>query len=228
MSLEIYKACCANVKEIKKRSKDIKRQINRALEKEKYYEVVTLTRVYAMLYSVFAEAAFIKMINTPHGFSEDYIKQILSQRNLESKWNKCIELAFSRINGSSGEIANKKQKINNLLNEYIIKPSELRNKIAHGQWCICLTNDCQRINTDLTQRMQSMDLMQIYVLFQIYEKYSQCIEDMIESPDRAHFRDYYSRLTDLEEYIKKTHHYSMESKLQLIKDSPKRYIASNQ
>lgn len=41
-----------------------------------------------------------------------------------------------------GAFANKSQSLNRILNKYIIGPSQIRNKIAHGQWIECLNNDC--------------------------------------------------------------------------------------
>lgn len=44
-----------------------------------------------------------------------------------------------------GEIANKKQTLNRILDKYIIAPSQMRNKIAHGQWSVCLMVTAQKL-----------------------------------------------------------------------------------
>lgn len=67
----------------------------------------------------------MKLINTPYTFTEDQIKSIRSQRNLEEKWNKCFELAFQSIchEHNKGEVANKKQRFRRILDEYINAPN---------------------------------------------------------------------------------------------------------
>ena len=87
--IDIYKASCENVRELKKQAKVIKRLINQSLRKKRWQDIPALTNTYALLYSAFAETAFLKMLHTPYGFPESYIVQVQSQRNLEEKWRKC-------------------------------------------------------------------------------------------------------------------------------------------
>ncbi|MBR6393778.1 MAG: hypothetical protein IKS13_03050 [Ruminococcus sp.] len=216
--IDIYKASVQNVAELKKRAKNVKRLINAELKSGNCYEVETLTKVYALMYSAFAETAFLKMINTPYGFDDNQINQVLKCRNLEEKWKKCMEFALSSLD-KDGETANKKKKLLNILDEYIIKPSKIRNKVAHGQWKECLNNDCTHVNNELTTQMQALDYSQISRLFEVYERFSQIVEDLIESPDKTHYRDYYLRLVDLEAYIKKTSGYCIEDKKIILKNN---------
>lgn len=217
----VYEASVENVSELRKRAKNVKRMINTALRNGKSYEVETLTKVYAMMYSSFAEVAFIKMIHTPYGFDDnksvhdDKIKQILNGRNLEEKWKKCMEFALAYLD-KDGETANKKQKLERILQEYILNPSFIRNKIAHGQLKKCLNNECTRVNEDMTNKMSNLDYSQIDRYFKIYDLFSQIIEDLIESPQKAHYRNYYKRLVELEEYIKKTNDYCIEDKKNIL------------
>ena len=219
---DVYAASVENVDELRKRAKNVKRMINTALRNGKSYEVETLTKVYSMMYSSFAEGEFIKMIHTPHGFDDnksvhdDKIKQILNGRNLEEKWKKCMEFALAYLD-KDGETANKKQKLERILQEYILNPSFIRNKIAHGQLKKCLNNECTRVNEYMTEKMNNLDYTQIDRYFTIYDKFSMIIEDLIESPEKAHYRDYYARLVDLENYIDETSGYCIEDKKRIVK-----------
>lgn len=221
--IEVYRASCQNTKEIKKHATSIKRMINAALRKNRMMEVETLTKTYALIYSAYAEVSFLKVIHTPYGFSENYIQQIQAQRNLEEKWRKCINLAFAEIQNESnkGEINNKKQKLERIMQKYIIEPSQVRNKIAHGQWKTSLNSESTAINIDITQKIQMLDYVKIDILFHIYDVFSSCVEDLIESPHRAHYRYFYPRMVELEEYIKKTKSYSIEGKKYIFRNSPK-------
>lgn len=212
--LDIYNACCMNVKEIKKRAKNIKRMINNAILNKRNEEIITLTKVYALVYSAFVEVSFIKLINTPYGFDEEKIKVIQSKSNLEEKWLTCINLAFLTIKKESNitDINNKKLKLKKILKEYIVKPSELRNKIAHGQWKVALNNQCTNQNYEITQIIENIDFVKIDILFQVYDKFQQCIEDLIESPQKAHYEYFYTNLSKLEAYISKTEKWNFESR----------------
>ncbi len=194
--------------------------INRSLKNNRMDEVETLTKVYALLYSAYAETAFLKIIHTPYGFSDDYIQQIQSASNLETKWLKCLEFATSNLN-NKGDVANKLKWLTCIMEKYIVQPSKIRNKIAHGQWKVCLNSKCTAENEETTEKILKLDYTNIDRLFNIYKLFSECVEDLIESPHKAHYRDFYSKYTELQDYIEKTDGYSIEKKKQLLQASPK-------
>ena len=221
--LEVYQASVKNTRELKKYVSIIKRYANEALAFERTAEINALTKTYALMYSVYAEAEFTKLINTPYGFSEEYIEQIRNASSIECKWKKCIELAFLAIETAhnKGDIANKKQELLRIMERYIIEPSRIRNKIAHGQCKIALNNDSSAVNNDTTLQLEKLDFVQIDCLFNIYSMFSQCVEDLIESPHRAHYQYFYGRLDELQEYIWKTSKYSMDTKIASLKKNGK-------
>lgn len=222
MSENIYRASCENVKDLRKQRNRLKTLFNRAIKENNEADMQTLTKLYALLYSAFAEVSFLKLIHSPCAFEETEIQHIQAARNLEEKWNKCSELAFQRINTSAnlGEIANKKRTLEKICKKYIITPSQIRNKVAHGQWVVCLNNDCTGVNTDITAKLQTVDFVQIDRLFEIYEKFQQCILDLMISP-KTHYRDYYQIITALEQYIDLTENWSLETKKNKILGSQK-------
>ena len=226
---EIYEANVKNVREVKKQANAIKRLLNQSLRDNRVSEIDALTKTYALMYSSYAEVSFQKLIHTPYGFSEEHIRQIESGRNLETKWMKCMELAIKQIENDSnkGEVANKLKWLQEIMQKYIIHPSQVRNKIAHGQWSVCLNNDCTKINSEMTAELQMLDFVEVEKLFVIYEIFVQCVEDLIESPHKAHYRDFYYNLTELEEYIKKTKDYTMEAKKNKLQSSIK-YLKYNE
>ncbi len=222
MTEEIYRACTSNVKNLKKQRNRILALVNRAIREKNDADLISLTKMYALLYSAYAEVSFLKLIHTPQAFSEPEISQIGAGRNLEEKWEKCFEFAFKKLNlgANLGEIANKKQKLKRILTDYIIGPSQIRNKVAHGQWMVCLNNDCTRVNHDATLKMQQLDFVKIDRYFSIYEKFQQCILDLSVS-QKTHYRDYYTIIAGLEEYIDSTKSWSLETKKQKLLTSKK-------
>lgn len=222
MSQIVYKACVENIRELKKHRKRINRLVNKAIREKQNEDLKSLTMMYALLYSAYAELSFLKLINTPGAFSDSEITQIRQSRNINDKWFKMIKFALNRYINSrnSGDIANKRKSMCAMLNDYIISPSHVRNKIAHGQWLSCLNNECTDINEDLTRKLRSLDYVQIDKYFCIYDKFQQCILDLVISP-KAHYRDYYIIISDLESYVEETKKWSIESKISIILKSKK-------
>lgn len=221
--INVYEASTENVRELKKERRILEKLLKQAIRDNKEENIQLYKYLYALLYSSFAEVSFIKLINTPHGFNEVEIEDIMKCRNLEEKWIKCFELAFSKIENSNnlGEIANKKKTLKNILDEYIIAPSELRNKIAHGQWSVCLNNNCKDINNETSNRLKQLDAFTVKKEFEIYSLFEQCIEDLIESPLKAHPQQFYNRITEIETYIKDNSGRNFESYCDQIRNSYK-------
>ncbi len=222
--LIIYQSSVANVRELRKQRKTLTRLLNKAIKNNDRQSFGVLTKLHALLYSAFAETCFLKMIHTPYGFSQDLINQVTSQRNLEQQWLKCLELAFVRIDSmaNKGEIQNKKQILLRYITQYIIEPSQVRNKIAHGQWAVALNSENTNKNDITTQKISSLDIVKINILFQVYEKIGQAVEDLIESPHKAHFNFFYQHMVELEALVEKTNSWTLESKINVLKEKKKR------
>lgn len=220
-----YQSSVGNVRELKTQSANLKILINKSIISNDNQSLKLLTKLFALLYSAFAETCFLKMIHTPYGFSDDYINQITSQRNLELQWHKCIELAFAGIENmtNKGDIQNKKQILERYIKQYIIEPSQVRNKIAHGQWTVALNSNNTDKNDKTTQSIASLDYVKIDILFQMYEKIGQTVEDLIESPSKAHFNFFYNHMSELETLIEKTKSWSLESKIEVLKEKKRRF-----
>lgn len=221
--MTVYEASTLNTRKLKKEKTVLERQIKRAIREGKECEVKTYTFIYALLYSAYAEASFLKLIHTHDGFSTSEIAEIMKQRNLEERWKKCFELAFKNVINSTnaGEVANKKKNLFDILNEHIIEPSQIRNKIAHGQWAICLNNDCTSYNPDTTSKLAALDPVYLMREFNIYMQFAICIEYIIVSPKKAHPNYYYQQCTDITKYINDTSSWNYESYRKKILHSPK-------
>lgn len=224
MSEEIFEACCKNVKALKSERKMLISSFNDALRKNSIKDIELFTKIYAFLYSAYAEVSFQKLINIPNGFEQSVINEIQRQRNLEEKWTKCVNMALVHICECTekGAFANKSQSLNRILNKYIIGPSQIRNKIAHGQWIECLNNDCSGLNCEFTNEIRRLDFVKLDRLFTIYDMFQQCIIDLILSP-RTHYRDFYTLMVKIEEYIEYTINWNINSKRKQLEMSDKMF-----
>ncbi|WP_040254747.1 hypothetical protein [Psychroserpens mesophilus] len=226
--LEVYKASVQNVREIKRQRAKLKRLFNNSIKRNEKSSFDVLTTLYALLYSSFMEVCFLKTIHTPYGLSDNEIKQVNAEivgnrirtRSLEQKWTKCLELAFQKIDNQAnkGELQNKKQRLERLIKEFIIEPSQIRNKIAHGQWHTALNSQNTKINPSTSKKLKELDFVKIDILFSAYEKIGQAVEDLIESPTKAHFNDFYNHMSELDELILETKSWTLESKINSLKE----------
>lgn len=214
-TLPFYKAYVTNVSEFKIAENEIRRIINKALKENKTTTINTQTKLYALLYSTYSEAAFMKMILTPYGFEQEFVNQILAQGSIQEKWFKCVDLAFNKFSKhkKGSEIPNKSLELKKIINEYIIDPSIIRNKIAHGQISVTLNSKNTSLHIDITNKLNNLDVVYISRLFYINDKLTSIIEDLIESPDKAHYEYYFAKFQDLENYIEKSKNWSILTKM---------------
>lgn len=223
-----YKAYVTNVSEFQIAESEVRRTINRALKTNKSITVKVYTKLYAILYSTYSESNFMKMILTPYGFDQKYIDEILEQDNVQKKWIKCLDLAFAKFSLShkNSEIPNKKLALKRIIIKYIIDPSVIRNKIAHGQLTVALNKSNKKLNLDLTKEIDLLDYVLISRWFKINNYLARIIEDLIESPNIAHHNHYYSIYQELEAFIQKSSSWTVESKMQ--RNSMKKQIRYQQ
>lgn len=120
----VYRACVRNIKELKKHRRQLNRLVTKALKENDDVIIETYTKLYALLYSAYAEVSFLKLIHEPNAFSDSEIDVIMRQRNLEDKWEKCIELSLIKITNdvNRGVINNKKRTIDTKRKELLSSP----------------------------------------------------------------------------------------------------------
>lgn len=214
-----YEAYVKNVQDFLIAEKELKRTINRALKTGKNQTVEIQTKLYALLYSTFSESRFMKVILTPYGFEQYEVDEILRQSSVLDKWLKCLDLAFRKFNQTKkgSEIPNKKLELSRMIKKYVINPSILRNKIAHGQLTIALNNKNTSLNANITNEIQALDFVEIGKWFEINKSLCDILEELIESPDKGHYRNYYTRFQQLELYILKTKDWTSNTKMQTKK-----------
>ena len=78
-----YKAYVRNVKDLLIAEGELRRAINKSLKQgNKAQTVIVNTKLYALVYSTFSEARFMKMILTPYGFSQVEVNEILNKESI--------------------------------------------------------------------------------------------------------------------------------------------------
>lgn len=212
--LRIFNWQTENVRKLETAFKHVRRVLNTALLRNDITLVEIQTKTLAFLYSCWTEALFYKLIHTPHCFSLVEIAQIKRQvksAGITGGWKKAVHLSLRRINTGAGDIPNRRQRIERLLRQYIEQPSQLRNRIAHGQWVHAMNSDGTDRNAALSDALGDIDFLQVERLKAGCTALSMVVESLIESPNKAFHSDYFSVLTQSEELLREMHGYTLET-----------------
>lgn len=223
--LDVYRAQTENVRMLNQARKQINKAINYALRKGDIVSSQVQTRILALVFCAWVEANFSKVIHTPYGFTLDEISQIkraYQRPNLETGWKKCIELGLRRISNpkKSNHIPNIRQKISTIVDEYVVAPSVIRNRVAHGQWKKALNTDNTAVNNNITNELGNLDVVVILKWFRIHEYLLSLIETLIESPNRAFHRDYWLEIAKLEDFLEESKKWNIEIKIKMLQKKP--------
>lgn len=231
--LSVFRAQTKNVRELRHAWKRVNRQINDLLVRKDFKAVEVNTKILALIYCAHAEVVFSKLIHTPYGLALSEIEQIgeITRVNgIKFGWIKCAELAISHVEGAKrNHRPNVLQRLTTMIEEFIYDPSLIRNKLAHGQWCVALNATNTAVNNDLTTEMAAFTVVDFYRRWYSLEHLAAILEDVIESPNRAHRRDYYQRLTDLEAKQHEMSTWTLEHKIAQLRTKKSRSrITGNQ
>ena len=180
--LSVFQAQTKNVQALHHAWKYVNRQINDLLAYEGNKAVEVNTKILMVIYCALAEATFSKLIHTPHGLTLDEIEQIKKinrENGVKSGWMKCAELAVRRVAGAKhNHRPNVLQKLATMIEQFIYDPSLIRNKLAHGQWCVALNSENTAINNDLTTEMATNTVVDFYRRLHSLEHLAAILEDL--------------------------------------------------
>jgi len=222
--LEIFKLQTDNVRDLKKAIGQIRRTINYAYRKNDNVTARVQTKILALIYCAWAEANFFKVVHTPHGFNLNEIQQIkkvYKKQGVEAGWLKCVDIGLAKVAKSKTNIVDTdaRKKIFNIINKYIIEPSLIRNKIAHGQWVNALNRKNTAKNEDITNKLNNLNIVTIYDWIETNKHLTQIVENLIESP-KAFQRDYKQLTTDILKNLKTSEKRTLVDKIKLLKKKP--------
>lgn len=217
-----YKDLCENCRMAEKVWRHSKRVLNDSLKRNKASDVGCQTRVMAVLYCTVAESYFAKILNTPDSLLEDEIqvvKDTAKNAGISNGWKKCLEIALKKCEASpnGSHIPNVKQKVCKLIDTYILEPSTMRNKFAHGQWENALNREQTEVNAKITDKIKNLDVAEIEKFKYALTQLSQIMTDILASPNKAHIRDFWTLTCNLEEELDRRRNWNESSKQRRLK-----------
>ncbi len=226
---ELHKLQSANVRKLIQVKKNLIKDINFYLRKSDNFQVEIKTKLLALLYCAWSEAQFIQIIYTPSCFSSSEIRSIKDTRGIAKGWKKMVNIAIQKVNFSemSSDLQEKKDKLIEIIDEYIDKPHQLRHKIAHGQWVYALNRDNDARDPNLTSDLDQLDYIQIWKQFEVHQYLGSIIRDLVQSPNKGFNNNYLSNITQLENYLDKTTDWNIATRKEILLLKPIRGKTEN-
>lgn len=220
--VKIFRAQTQNLRDITSAYGDIKKTINNDLAESRQVSAGNHTKILAVVFSAWAEVSLSKLIHTPHGFSLTEIAQIKAKwkSSLENAWEETIILGTKKIaiKNQSHFGYKVRTRLLKIVKAYIIQPSLLRNKIAHGQWSVALNRENTETNSNLTSEIGDLNIVVIDRWVSVVTELMRVVETLISSPKKAFHRDYWGIIDEMENKIQEMSRWSLAdkvSKLQL-------------
>jgi len=115
------------------------------------------------------------------------------------------------------DLETRRTTLKKIIGEYIEKPQELRNKIAHGQWIHALNSTNTKENPDTTSRISDLNVVKISIWFEVHQFLCFIIRDLIQSPQKGFHNNYWTNLTNLEEFLNESHSWTLEKRIKGLK-----------
>lgn len=222
-----FKAACSNVKTTKHAFELLNRQINKLITQKPLIankidnnilkEIHLLTKLAIPVYTAYTEAIFLKLIYTPNGFTKQEIDQIFTTQKKQSiveAWKKAIEISARKsIGKKSGFYPNSIKKINTLIKIHFQEPSELRNKIAHGQWNSTFNKHNTSLTPDTSTKINNITIVEISKWIATFNILGDLFFLANQSPLKGYANQYWNKITDIEILLNSQAQWSFDEKV---------------
>lgn len=156
--------------------------LTKKFKNDKILELESRTKTLILIYCTWSEAVFKKLIHTPYGLDLNKRGDIYGT-NIETQWKNLIDIILTKIpvQNNQGDLAIMKSDLEEIATKYIIGPSKLRNKIAHGQWNEALNSGNDNIVINTSYDLSMLDIVQIDLSFEVYNYFINILENILES-----------------------------------------------
>jgi hypothetical protein len=177
-----------------------------------------------LLFSAYTEAIFSKLIHTPNALSQAEIDSLKTKfkSNSYSGWVACLKLVVGKITSREQVYRDKViTDIMRLLKDYIKEPSEVRNRMAHGQWFLALNSKNTRENDSITTKIEELDIVILTKYKKSFYLIALIIEDLVESPEKAHINFYQDLIIKFDREQAKMSSWTLDERIRKLNPKPK-------
>jgi len=220
---DLYVLQSKNVRKLKKVEKNVIRTINSYVKKKDDFQVEINTKLYALVYCTLSEAQFIQIVNTPNGFLYNEIEKIKKEKErngVVKAWEFLFDMAFKKVNPNwknMDDLLLRRGEIQKIIDQFIKSPSELRNKIVHGQWDFALNRENTKLNPEKTNELENLTVIKISIWSKVHQYLGLITRDLIQSPKVGFHNQYWIHLTELNNFITKSANWTMNKRKQILR-----------
>lgn len=195
----------------------INRDINRLIARNDDRQIQISTKILALVYSAWSEAQFLQILYTPHGLSYEEIssiKLVQKNRGIVAAWQLMLNRAILRANNccSDQNFPDRLTMLETVVENYIKEPSQIRNKIAHGQWINALNSRNTDKDDNMSLELSRLDPVLIMSRMKIHQCFGYIVRDLMQSPTRGFHQNYRNNNEKLEMFIAKSENWNLDSK----------------
>ncbi len=223
---DVFEAQVINVRDLMRAWDHENRYLNDLIRVGDAVGIAITTKVLGVLYCALAEAIFSRVIHLPGGLNLTElaeVKNVLKNDGVKPAWKRCIQLASAHlVNTAPTTLAPILSTIDGLVEKWIVDPSILRNRLAHGQWTIALNAKNTAVSADLTQQLATLDCVELARREEALSTLSKIVEDMVMSPHNALSRDFGKHITGLIAKLNKMSNWTFAEKMARLKRKPKK------
>jgi len=202
---------CENLRMIEKAITNVELALRDYISLSDNANTQIYTRVLSQLVNSWVEVRLLKLVYEPDAFSDDKKGKIITTSRLEDQWRSALDCAFckafslkdiTKISSPNVRYTARKQyeAVKQLIEKDLLASSEVRNRIAHGQWRYAFTSDLQKINPDLMRDINKENILVLQFRLALFRSLSQIIHDLAVSK-KTFERDFDNNFKKIESQI---------------------------
>jgi hypothetical protein len=192
VAVSMYKEHCENLREIEGAINLIQLDLRRYIATEQDGNVYKYTKLLSYLITCWTEVRILKLLYEKNAFTSADIESIILAGTLKDKWIMALNFAFAKaytINRSDDIAAQLDftaksyyNEIKSLIINDLLPATEIRNRIAHGQWKYAFTNDLKSISPNLTGELRRENIVTLQLKMNLLKGLGVLIHDLAVSP----------------------------------------------
>jgi len=215
--------------------KSVQRTLRDYISIEQEYNVYVYTKILSHLINTWAEVRILKLIYEHDAFQQTEISSILNCNTLEEKWTMALNYAFMKSYSISD--INKILDIStpytprtrymaliDIIHNELLESYQVRNRIAHGQWKYAFNKELTGINSDLTRKIRTENILMLQYKLSMFKSLAQIIHDLAISKPTFE-RDFDTNYNNIERQKKYYHNHDYQDYVKKRVEKKKRGIA---
>ncbi|MCJ7761019.1 hypothetical protein MUP59_07780 [Candidatus Bathyarchaeota archaeon] len=215
-----YELHTENLKMLDKAISSAQRTLRDHISKDETTDIYVHTKILSLLVSLWAEVRILKLIHEIGAIGPSERGRIIKCRTLKERWKTSLDIAFCKAYGIAREsniccpstpftARSRYNVLNDIIGKDLLHSTELRNRVAHGQWKYAFNVGLTDINSILTGQLRKENIIEIQLKWKMFKSLAQIIHDLAVSR-KTFERDFDINFRRIEEQRQNLHHRDFE------------------